>query len=85
MPKKLLKHEAQKQIDEFFRNIEGKTKKDVKKIKRLAMRHNIHLGEKRKMFCRNCLTPYKNPKVRIRKRVKIVECRECYYVSRWRL
>ncbi|MBU2053027.1 MAG: hypothetical protein ABIJ14_00525 [Nanoarchaeota archaeon] len=85
MIKKISKAEAKKQIEEFFKDIKCKTSKDVKKIKRLGMRHNIPLKEKRKMFCKKCLTPYQNPNIKIKKGLKIVNCKNCGYVSRWRL
>ncbi|MBR9701493.1 hypothetical protein GOV13_01070 [Candidatus Pacearchaeota archaeon] len=83
--KKLSKSEARKQIEEFFNNIKDKTPKEIKKIKRLAMKYNIPLKEKRKMFCKKCLVPYGNSKIRVKKGVKIVACRECDYIGRWKL
>jgi len=52
MPKKLSKSDALEEIEDFFKqeNFKNKTPKDVKKIKKLAMRYNIKLGEKRKLF-----------------------------------
>jgi len=83
--KKLSKSEAAKQVEEFFSNIKDKTPKEVKKIKRLAANSNIRLREKRKLFCKKCLEPYKNPKVRINKGIKSVECGNCGYVARWKI
>jgi len=85
MIKKLSRSEAKKQIEEFFKNVEDKTLKDVKKIKRLAMKHNIPLKEKRKMFCKKCLRPYQNPNIRIKKGLKIIICRNCEGISKWRV
>ena len=85
MPGKLSKTEAKKQIDFFFSGIKGKTPKQVKKIKNLAMSHNINLGEKRKLFCKKCCSPYVNPKIRIRKKTKSITCENCGYVARWKL
>ena len=48
MNKKISKKDAGKQIEEFFKHIEEKTPEKIKKIKRLAMRYNIKLGNKRK-------------------------------------
>jgi RNase P subunit RPR2 len=83
--KKLSKIEAKKEIDEFFSNIKNKTPKEIKKIKRLAMRHNIKLKKFKKMFCKKCYSVYRKPKVRIRNNVKSVSCENCGYVARWKL
>ncbi len=85
MKSKQSKSESKKEIEEFFLDVKNKTPKEIKKIKRLAMKHNILLKEKRKLFCKKCLTPYENSKVRIKKGKKIVTCLECDYVSRWKL
>jgi RNase P subunit RPR2 len=85
MKDKLSKSQAKKVIEEFFKDIKNKTPKDIKKIKRLAMSKNIPLKEKRKLFCKKCLTPYKSPKTRIKNKIKSVECANCEYVSRWKL
>jgi len=85
MKKTLLKSGAEKQIKGFFKNIQDKTPKEVKKIKRLAMAYNLPLKEKRKLFCKKCFTPYKNPKIRIKNKIKSVRCGVCDYVSRWKL
>lgn len=83
--KKLPKTEAKKQIQEFFLEIKKKSAKQVKKIKKLAMSHNIKLKEKRKLFCKKCLVPYKNPKIRIKNKIKITTCKNCDYVARWKI
>ena len=83
--KKLPKTEVKKQIRGFFLEIRKKSVKQVKKIKRLAMSHNIKLKEKRKLFCRKCLAPYKNPKIRIKNKIKIMTCKNCDYVARWKI
>ncbi len=85
MPKKISKKEAKKQIEEFFLNIKDKTPKEVKKIKKLAMSFNFPLKEKRKTFCKKCLSPYKVKKIRIRNKIKSVECKDCGHVNRWRV
>ncbi len=79
------KSEAHEFIEEFFKNLENKTSKDVKKIKKLAMRHKIPLGEKRKLFCKKCLNPHKNPSVRIKKNVLRINCEKCGHDSRWKI
>ena len=84
MPKKISKTGAKKQIEEFFLNIKNKTPKEVKKIKKLAMSFNLPLKEKRKTFCKKCLSP-KVKKIRIRNKIKSVVCEDCGYVSRWKI
>ena len=46
--KKISKTQAKEIIENFFKNIKNKTPKEIKKIKKLAMRKNIPLKEKRK-------------------------------------
>jgi RNase P subunit RPR2 len=86
MKKVISKEKAKKEIEEFFSNIKEKTPKEIKKIKRLAMSYNIPLKEKRKLFCKKCLTPYSgNEKIRIKKGIKSIVCGNCGYQSRWRM
>ncbi|MEK6917471.1 MAG: hypothetical protein AABW51_00835 [Nanoarchaeota archaeon] len=84
MKKKITKKEAEKQVEEFFHNIHEKSSKDVKKIKRLAMSYNIKLGEKRKLFCKECFTPYKEPSVRIKNDFITITCDKCEHKNRWK-
>ena len=79
------KKESESQIEEFFENIKDKTPRNIKKIKKLAMSHNIKLKERRKAFCKKCLNPFVMPKIRIKNGMKIVICGKCGAVSRWRL
>jgi len=85
MKKSISKTEAKENISKSFKEIKSKTPKEIKKIKILAMSHNILLKEKRKLFCKKCLSPYKNVKIRIKKGMKSVECGNCGRVSRWEL
>ena len=85
MKKTLSKLEAKKQVEEFFLDIKNKNPKEIKKIKRFAMAYNIPLKEKRKLFCKKCLGPYKTPKIRIKNKMKSVECENCGGVGRWKL
>jgi len=85
MSKKISKKEAEKQISEFFLNIKDKTPKEIKKIKKLGMKFNLPLGEKRRSFCKKCFNPYLNPKIRIKNNVKSMTCEKCGYTSRWRI
>jgi len=85
MKSKLSKTESIKEVEEFFSDIKNKTPKEIKKIKRLAMKHNLPLKGKRKLFCRKCLAVYKNPKIRIKHNLKTIICENCGNVGRWRL
>jgi len=85
MSKKLPKTEVQKQINEFFSDIKDKTPKQIKKIKKLAMRNSIQLKELRKKFCKKCYSVYRNPKIRIKNKMKSVICKNCNRVNRWRM
>ncbi len=85
MVKKISQSKAKKQIHEFFSDINDITQKDVKKIKRLAMKNNIHLKELRKKFCKKCFTPYKNPKIRIKNKTKTTICENCGYVMKYKI
>ena len=70
MARKTSKTEAKEEIQEFFEKIKNKSPKDVKKIKKIASSKKIPLKEKRKLFCKKCLHPYQNPKIRISKKIK---------------
>jgi len=83
--KKLSKIEAQKQIKKFFLDIKNKKPKEVKKIKRIAMKNSIPLRNLRKTFCKKCLTPYKQPKTRIKNKIKSLTCDNCSSISRWKI
>ena len=85
MNKKISKTEAKEKIDEFFFDIKNKNPKEIKKIKKLAMRFNIKLGDKKKKFCKHCLAPYNNSKVRIKKKYKLIGCNTCGKVTKWKL
>ena len=83
--KKISKTEAREHISTFFQNIKNKSPEEIKKIKRLAMRHKIPLREKRKNLCKKCLAPYKNPKIRIKKKTKTTTCENCGCVARYKI
>jgi len=83
--KKFSKKETQDYVTDFFSNLKDKTPADFRKIKKFAMKHNIKLGPKKKMFCKKCFSLYKNPKVRINNKIKSVECENCGYKSGWKI
>lgn len=86
--KKLSKSEAKEKIENFFEkeNLKSATPKNTKKIKRLAANKKIPLKEKKKLFCKKCLNPYSGKeKVRIKNKIKSIECLNCGYIARWKL
>ena len=85
MAKKISKTLAIKEIENFFLEIKDNSPKEVEKIKKLAMSHNLKLKEKRKLFCKKCLTPYKNPGIRIKNKIKSITCDNCGSISRWKM
>ena len=82
--KKLTKKEAEDEIKEFFQDIKNKKTGEVKKIKRLAMKHNIKLKDKRKKFCKKCYSIKLKVK-KVKNKVKTIECENCGSVFRWKL
>jgi len=86
MPKKdNSKTEAKKKISEFFLEIKAKNQNQIKKIKRIAMRNRISLREHKSLFCKKCLLPYDSPKIRIKNKMKTIECKNCGYKLRKKL
>ena len=87
MVKKLTKKEAKEEIEKFFssENFTRKTAKEVKKIKRLAMKYNIPLGGKRKLFCKECLRPFFESSIRINNDFLNITCEYCGHKNRWRI
>ena len=83
MKSKLSKSQVEKKINEFFKK-ESFTSEEIRKIKRLAMKFKIKLGEYRKKFCKKCLSQLKG-KTRISKTHKTVECGKCRYKNKFKL
>jgi len=83
MKPKLSKPEAQAKIEEFFKK-DTFTPKQLKKIKRLAMKFKIKLKSYRKKFCKSCLSQLKG-KARITKTHKSIICQICGYKNKFRL
>lgn len=83
--KKISKTEAEKEIEKFFSDIKSKTQTEIKKIKKFAMRNSVKLGEKKKLFCKKCFAVYKNPRIRIKDKKKIITCGNCGSVGRWKI
>lgn len=85
MVKKSSKSKSKEKIDKFFGDIESKSAKEVKKIKKEAMGHKINLKDKRKLFCKKCLNPYKNSSIKIKNKVKKIICKNCGYENKWKI
>ncbi len=83
--RKISKPEAKKQIQDLFKDIENKSPKEIKKIKRFAMSINFPLKELRKTFCKRCFAPYKNSKIRVKNKTKTIICENCRKTNRWKI
>jgi RNase P subunit RPR2 len=83
--RKVSKKEAQKQIEAFFLDIKNKTSDEIRKIQKLSKNYNLKLRNKRKSFCKKCLNPYKESKIKIHNGVKSIQCENCGYKSRWKI
>ena len=75
--------QAQDKIHLFFKSTSF-LPKDLKKIKRLAMKYHLPLKNYKKLFCKSCLNPLKG-KTRISKEYKRIECNVCNYKNKWRI
>ncbi len=84
---KLSKKEVEEKIKEFFKNIKNKNSNEIKKIKKLAMSKNIKLGKLKQKFCKKCYSLFdsKNSEIRIKKGFKVVKCKMCGKLSRYKL
>lgn len=85
MKKSISKTEALEEINEFFKKVKNKTPEEVKKIKKLAMSHNIKMGDKRKLFCKRCLSPHGDSSITIKNDFINIICKNCGYKNRWKL
>ena len=83
--KKLSKTEVEQKIKEIFSN--NPTPKEIKKAKKLAMSKNIKLRDLRKKFCKKCYSLFdsSNSEIRIKKPHKIIKCKKCSYISRYKI
>ena len=84
MKQKISKSETKKNIEEFFKEIQNKTPKEIKKVKKDSMNKNIPLKGLRKKFCKKCFNPYKNPEIRIKNKMKRIICENCGFLSRYK-
>lgn len=80
MKKEISKGEAKAKIDAFFEQGDFDAG-EMRKIKRLAMKFKIRLGEYRKKFCKKCLARLRG-KTRISGEYKRVVCEACGFTNR---
>jgi len=83
MKTSLTRAQAQEAINKFF-NKPSFTKEELKKIKRIAMKFNIKLGNYRKLFCKKCLSQLKG-RIRITKTHKTITCEKCSHKNRFKV
>ncbi|MBS3073691.1 hypothetical protein J4465_02755 [Candidatus Pacearchaeota archaeon] len=82
-----------KKIDGLFSEIskdqnQTKIKKAIQEIIEIAKRNSLPLRERRKLFCRKCLSYFfigKNCQIKINKNIKAVKCLNCGNISRFKL
>ena len=81
------KKDIETKLQEFFGGNNVPTKQEIKKIKKLAMSKNIKLGDYRKKFCKKCYSFFNsnNSEVKIKENIKVIRCKECGLVSRYKL
>ena len=82
---KLSKKDTEEKIKKIFQN--NPSPKEIKKTKKLAANQNIKLGSLRKKFCKKCYSLFnpKNSEIRIKNRFKIIKCKNCDYMSRYKI
>jgi len=85
MKNKLSKKETKEKINEIF--LKNPSTKEIKKAKRLAMSKNIKLKDLKKLFCKKCFILFnsKNSETRINNSFKIIKCKNCGYISRYKI
>ncbi|MEK6884035.1 MAG: hypothetical protein AABY22_30680 [Nanoarchaeota archaeon] len=87
MKDKISKQEAVRKIDDFFSNLDRKTGKEIKKIKRFSMHYHISLNKYKSLYCKKCFSVFNagNSEIRIKKGFKIVKCKKCGNIQRKRI
>lgn len=80
---------TKQEINEHIKNIFSKesSAKEVKKAKKLAMSKRIKLGEFKKKFCKKCYSIFNsnNSEIRIKRGLKVIRCKECKSISRYKM
>jgi len=84
MKNKISKEDAKGEVEYFFFHIMEKKPAEIKKIKRLSMKYRIKLGDKKKLFCKKCFSPYKEASIRIKNDFYNIVCNVCGHKSRWK-
>ena len=82
MKEKSSRKEADEKIEDFFREKHDQEK--VRKIKNLAMSHQIKLRDLRKKFCKKCYSMNLRTR-KIKNKIKSVKCEDCESLMRWKL
>ncbi len=75
--------EAEKKIEEFFQR-EKFNPEELKKIRRMAMKFKIKLGDKRKKYCKRCFNRLEG-KIKITREHKTIICGSCGFPNKWKL
>lgn len=83
MKVKINKTEVKEKISQFFKS-QSFEPEQLKKVKRIAMKFNIQLGEYRKFFCKKCLNPLKG-KIKVTKTHKTIICKQCGFKNKVRM
>jgi len=80
---KINKIEVKKKIEEFFKRKDF-TPEQLKKVKRIAMKFNIKIGDYRRSFCKKCLNPLSG-KITLTKTHKTITCKRCNFKNKVRI
>lgn len=91
--KRQINQQISKRMEDLFLDINSRDSdlvnhKKIKEIIEITKRANFPLREKRKLFCKKCLSYFfigKNCKIKIKSKIKSIECLNCNYISRYRL
>jgi len=80
---------SKKEAEDFIKKTlnDNPAPEKLKKLKHLAMSKNIKLGVLQKRFCKKCYSLFnlKNSEIRIKKGLKRIKCKNCGYVTRYKL
>jgi len=87
--KKELKSFSKKEAEEYIKKafVENLPKERLKNLKLLAMSKNIKIGGMKKRYCKKCYSLFtiKNSEIRIKKPYKKIKCKNCGYITRYKL
>jgi len=87
MKTSISKSQAKEKIESFFRQAEELDSKNIKKIKRLAMKYKIKLQNHRRRFCKYCYfdLKYNAGKTRLTRNCKTIICKNCKKTNRFKI